>query len=149
MEYYHRMIPLVAIVTPDNFPHKTMIYYQLGESYFRYHDYHRAKFCLLESISCAEDPGDPRHSAHNSSRNTLGLYYQLINQLDSALYWFRSILESPECVPIWEAIAKANIGKAYHLQNKDDEAIPLLEFGRKKVIEIENVRLHNCPWTNS
>lgn len=67
--------------------------------------------------------------------DVIGASYFRLNQIDSAKYYYQEIIDTltkkpdhdPEYQQLWLAIAKGNIGKGLALQNRYDEALPLIE----------------------
>ena len=62
------------------------------------------------------------------ARNALGLYYREIGQLDSADYYFRSMLESKDRVkmrPMYDCIALSNLAANYRRRRLFHEALQL------------------------
>lgn len=64
----------------------------------------------------------------NDAKNTLGLCYQQLNDLDSADMYFNKVLKTPfPEAQVWKRIATGNIGNNMYLRRSCDKAIPLLE----------------------
>ena len=112
----------------SEFPPKQSYLYDLGGSYFRYEDYVNAIRYLKEAISIK--PGSTKSGNFNNPiNNTIGLCYQRLDRLDSAIWYFQNIYELSRKIndTAWTGIAAGNIGNVYFLQKKYKEAIPMLE----------------------
>ncbi len=100
---------------------------QIGQAYYFFQDYQQAGKYFKKAILLPEKPFNTM--VMNDARNTLGLCYQQLNQLDSSDYYFGEVLRTPftEAV-VWKRIATGNLGANRYLRKQYDEAIPLLEI---------------------
>ena len=103
------------------------IWYDLGRVYFDFRDYERAVPYLKRAVA---DTTPPRYyNIFNlQTRNALGLYYREIGRLDSADYYFRSMLECKDRVklrPMFDCIALSNLAANYRRRGLYREALEL------------------------
>ena len=108
----------------DTFPDKLDHLYQIGRAYYHFSEHREAITYFKKALSLPETPFNKIYV--NQARNTMGMSYQAINQLDSADLCFRELIKSNPG-NIWEGIASGNLGYSYYLRNDFDTAIPLLE----------------------
>jgi len=113
-------------VDENRLPDKRRIYFEIGLLYYRFRDYKTAIPLLEKALT--------NHSryffdrANLQARNTLGLYYRNIEDIEQSDKYFISMLESPDMVkyrPMYDAIAIANLGHNRVKQRQYDEAIKL------------------------
>lgn len=100
---------------------------QIGQSYYEFGDYQGAIQFLREAILAAKLSTDPIQTF--IPKNTLALAFQKMNQLDSAVYYFRSAHDEAERGGhgFWSALTNGNLGNIYYLQGKYEETIPLMK----------------------
>ena len=98
-------------VTEEEFIYKKAAYFEMGHLYYGFRDYERA-IPLLEKALTEE-----KHFFFDRSnlraRNTLAVYYQSVDSLTKSLYYYHSMLTSPDLVysrAMYDAIAWANMG---------------------------------------
>ena len=115
-------------VIPDTYrEEKKNLWYEIGRIYFDFHDYEHAVPCLKAALL---DEAPTRYYSYFNlqARNALGLYYREIGQLDSADYYFRSMLESKDRVkmrPMYDCIALSNLAANYRRRRLFHEALQL------------------------
>jgi AraC-like DNA-binding protein len=115
--------------TPESvYPEAPLLWFLLGEVYYNFRDYECAvpylKRAVRDSVTLFYDRSNLR------ARNTLGVYYHNIGDLDESDRWFRSMLESPDMVkyrPMYDCIAITNLANNMTERGKYTEAKPLFE----------------------
>jgi DNA-binding CsgD family transcriptional regulator len=121
----------------NKYPKAIEIVVDLAHSYYHLGNYTVCKELLLPIRNI---PANIYYTEH--IHNTLGLVYRELNQLDSALYYFRKTVEFAEASQYyaWVGIASGNIGTVYIKQNKPDMALPYAKlFYEYSVKEINNL----------
>ncbi|WP_197027681.1 helix-turn-helix domain-containing protein [Prevotella sp. 10(H)] len=113
--------------TDDQYPDKGRIYFKIGEAYFFFRDYEKA----IPYLRKAMKPSKYFYDRSNiKARNTLGTYYNLKGQIDSAEYYFRSAFANEDVVKdksLHDAISLCNLGHSLILREQYDKAIPYFE----------------------
>lgn len=115
--------------TPESvYPDAPLLWFMLGDAYYNFRDYERAipylKKAVRDSVSLFYDRSNLR------ARNTLGVYYRDIGDLDESDRWFRSMLESPDMVkyrPMYDCIAVTNLAHNMTARGQYAAAKPLYE----------------------
>lgn len=106
---------------------KKNIWYDVGRVYFDFRDYDHAIPYLKAAL--LDEPPPRYYDIFNlQTRNTLGVYYQEIGQLDSSDYYFRSMLECKDRVklrPMFDCIALSNLAANYRRRGLYREALEL------------------------
>lgn len=103
------------------------IWYDLGRVYFDFRDYDHA-VPYLKAALLDETPPRYYNQFNLQTRNALGLYYQEIGRLDSADYYFRSMLKCKDRVkqrPMFDCIALSNLAANYRRRGLYGEALEL------------------------
>ncbi|MDR1408114.1 MAG: tetratricopeptide repeat protein, partial [Tannerella sp.] len=134
-QYFHVLFPHILKqladlekVSPQDFPDKQYCYHHIGRIYLDFGDYDRAiplfRKALLSNPAWRTfyDQGNLR------SRHSLWSYFASVNQLDSAEYYFRSILDSSDPVkfrPIYDCRAVIQLGHIAVRRRQYDEALRL------------------------
>jgi tetratricopeptide (TPR) repeat protein/DNA-binding CsgD family transcriptional regulator len=108
----------------DAFPDKLDHLYHIGLAYYHFSEHREAITYFTKALRLPETPFNKIYV--NQARNTLGLSYQAIGQLDSADQCFRELIKS-NAGNAWEGIASGNLGNSYYQRNDYEAAIPLLE----------------------
>lgn len=108
----------------DAFPDKLDHLYQIGRAFYHFSEHREAIPYFKKALRLPETSFNKIYV--NQARNTMGLSYQAIGQLDAADQCFRAIIRSNPG-NIWEGIASGNLGYSYYLRNDYETAIPLLE----------------------
>lgn len=108
----------------DAFPDKLDHLYNIGRAYYHFSEYREAITYFKKALRLPETSFNKIYV--NQARNTMGLSYQAIGQLDSADQCFGEIIRSNPG-NIWEGIASGNLGYDHYLRNDFEPAIPLLE----------------------
>jgi tetratricopeptide (TPR) repeat protein len=113
-------------VKPQDYPEMARDWMQIGQAYYFFQDYALAAKYFKKAIVLPEVPFTTM--VINDAKNTLGLCYQQLNDLDSSDYYFNQVLKTtfPEA-QVWKRIATGNLGNNMYLRRSYDEAIPLLE----------------------
>lgn len=101
---------------------------KIGEAYYFFHDYERAKSYFERIIRLPEN--DFNTMFMNSARNTLGLCYQKEKDYRRSDYYFQEILKTRFELPkkLWRRIAMGNLGTNCYYRGEYDKAIPLLQY---------------------
>jgi len=128
-------------VTDKEYPGKGDAYYRIGKAFYFFKNYDKALPYLRKALK----PAKYYHDRSNLlARNTIGKYYNLTGQVDSAEYYFRSAFYTPEIVkskPMFDAIALSNIGQSLILKQEYDSAISYLDAGMKRTLLDNNYEL--------
>lgn len=116
----------LARIKPEDYPEMARDLMQIGEAYYYFQDYHQAGKYFRKAIGLPENTFNTR--VLNAARNTLGLSFQHVGQLDSADYYFNEILKTsfPEAA-VWKRIAVGNLGANLYYRQRYDEALAMLE----------------------
>lgn len=125
-EQYLLLDKELAIIKPSDYPEMARDLMQIGQAYYFFQDYALAATYFKKAIQLPENTFNTM--VLNDARNTLGLCYQQLNNLDSADYYFKEVQKTtfPEAM-VWKRIATGNIGNSMYLRKQYDKAIPLLE----------------------
>jgi AraC-like DNA-binding protein len=119
---------LIDNISDEIYPDKILVYDAISSIYFQFHDYGLAVQLLKKAV---EMPVRSRNlQCYLSVRNTLGLCYVELNELDSADYYFRSIVDETRfpdnyMSEIWPVIAQKNIAEVYAHRGEYEKAIPI------------------------
>lgn len=110
----------------DDYPEMARDLMQIGKAYYYFQDYALAGKYFKKAIVLPETPFNTM--VMNDARNTLGLCYQQLSDLDSSDYYFNEVLKTtfPEAT-VWKRIATGNLGANMYLRKQYDKAVPLLE----------------------
>lgn len=116
----------LTLIKAEDYPEMARDLMQIGMAYYFFQDYALAAQYFKKAIALPEVPFTTM--VINDARNTLGLCYQQLNDLDSSDYYFNEVLKTtfPEAI-VWKRIATGNLGANQYLQKQYDQAIPLLE----------------------
>lgn len=125
-EQYLLLDKELASASSEDYPEMARDLMQIGKSYYFFQDYALAGKYFKKAIVLQETPFNTM--VMNDARNTLGLCYQQLGDLDSSDYYFKEILKTtfPEAT-VWKRIATGNLGTNMYLRKQYDKAIPLLE----------------------
>lgn len=121
-------------ITGEEYPGRGYAYYQIGRAYYFFRNYDKAIPYLRQSLK------PPKYYFDRSNllaRNAIGSYYNLIGNIDSAEYYFRSAYFSVDNVklkPVIDAVSLSNIGKCLISRGKPDDAIPYLRAGLNRML---------------
>ncbi|MET0392924.1 MAG: LuxR C-terminal-related transcriptional regulator [Chitinophagaceae bacterium] len=110
-------------LSEDEFPDKLENIYYIGEAYYEVADYRQSIYFLLKALRIK--PAEFNRQYQKSTRNTLGLAYQALGNLDSSDFYFWQVIASGQD-PVWKGIAKGNLGQNQFLRGNYAAAIPLL-----------------------
>jgi len=111
-------------LSEDVFPDKLENIYYIGEAYYEVADYRQTIYFLRKALRIK--PAGFNRQYQKSTRNTLGLAYQALGNLDSSDFYFRQVIALGND-PVWEGIAKGNLGQNQFLRGNYAAAIPLLK----------------------
>lgn len=121
-------------ITAEEYPGRGYAYYQIGRAYYFFRNYDKAIPYLRQALK------PPKYYFDRSNllaRNAIGSYYNLIGNIDSAEYYFRSAYFSVDNVkmkPVIDAVSLSNIGKCLISRGKPDDAIPYLRAGLNRML---------------
>lgn len=121
-------------ITDEEYPEKGRMYFKIGEAYFFFRDYDKALPYLRKALKPSKYYFD---SSNLLSRNTLGSYYNLKGEVDSAEYYFRSAYNSFDIVrgrSMFDALSLSNLGHSLVLKQKYNEAIPYFRAGLNRML---------------
>ncbi len=137
-EYYLKADYLLQQLDPETFPFWKQHYNDIARAFYEFRDYHTAIIYLKKSHRSSINRLNWK--SHWTALNSLGLSYLEINRSDSAMYYFKKSLETP-FLPndnLRYFIARGNIGRVYHLQNKHVAAIPLINNKMKNALKYKD-----------
>lgn len=121
-------------ITGEEYPGRGYAYYQIGRAYYFFRNYDKAIPYLRQALK------PPKYYFDRSNllaRNAIGSYYNLIGNIDSAEYYFRSAYFSVDNVklkPVIDAVSLSNIGKCLISRGKPDDAIHYLRAGLNRML---------------
>lgn len=125
-EYYLLLDSELAMAQPEDYPEMARDFMQIGKAYYFFQDYSIAIEYFKKAIVLPETTFTTM--VINDARNTLGLCYQELNQLDSSDYYLNQVLINPfQEAMVWKRIATGNLGANMYLRKQYDKALPLLE----------------------
>ncbi len=125
-EQYLLLDKEITNINPKDYPEMARDLMQIGQAYYFFQDYTLAKKYFKRVVELPED--DFNTAILNDARNTLGLCYQQLKQLDSADHYFKQVQHTTfSKSAVWKRIATGNLGNSMYLRKQYDEAIPLLE----------------------
>ena len=112
----------------EDYPEKPRDLTKIGEAYYFFQDYGKAKQYFKKAINVPENNFNTMFLC--SARNTLGLCYQQEKNYDQSDYYLNQIVQTKFAKPKeeWVRIATGNIGANYYFRKQYDQAIPLLEY---------------------
>jgi AraC-like DNA-binding protein len=117
-------------ISATDYPGKHACYYYIGRAYYDFGDYDRAIPILHKALDEGNTLTRKFHDRHSlMAYNTLGAYFSNHNQHDSAEYYFRAMLKSPDRVkyrPMYDCIAIASLGYIANSRRQYDKALRLL-----------------------
>lgn len=126
---------LLQQLSIEEFPTKKEHIYNVAHAYYNFGDFEDAQKYMMEAerermpnnMSMLDDKH--KIGTYISLENTLGLIYRNEKKYDSANYYFNKVIElaASRGDSVWIGIATGNIGIGYYLQQKYNEAIPLLQ----------------------
>lgn len=129
------MLDKELLKTSENeYPRWKYCYYLIGEAYFFFQDYEKALPYLRKATTPSKFFFD---TSNLQARNTIGIYYNLRGQNDSAEYYFRSAFFSTDRVrmkSIYDAISLGNIGHSLSSKGDYDNAISYLEPALSRLV---------------
>lgn len=125
-EQYLLLDSELASVQPQDYPEMARDFMQIGKAYYSFQDYMMAVKYLKKAIALPETTFTTM--VINDARNTLGLCFQELNQLDSSDYYLDQVLKNPfPEAAVWKRIATGNLGANHYFRKQYDQALPLLE----------------------
>ncbi len=135
-EFLLQVDQLLESTTAREFPNSTRYYYDIGEAHYFFKDYEAAARYLKKALQFPADSFN--WTSVWAATNTLGLYFQKQNRLDSSDYYFEKALLSPFVKPgqIYHSIIQGNLGYNHYLRNNFDQALPLIKADYDKAIEV-------------
>ncbi|WP_149243251.1 hypothetical protein [Dyadobacter sp. 32] len=125
-EQYLLLDKELVTTKPEEYPEMARDLMQIGKAYYFFQDYTVAREYFKRAIVLPETAFTTM--VINDARNTLGLCYQQLNNLDSSDFYFKEVFKTtfPEAA-VWKRIATGNLGTNMYLCRDYDQAIPLLE----------------------
>jgi len=114
-------------ITDGEYPEKGMIYYEIGQAYYYFHDYDKAIPYLRKAVKPVKYFFD---TSSIEAQHMLGTYYALKERADSADYYFRAAYFSPGKVrnrSVLDAVSLSNMGYTFLLNKEYDKAIEYME----------------------
>ena len=132
---------LLFNVTDEEYPDKGGLYFRMGEAYFFFKDYDKAVPYLRKAMK----PSKYYYDRSNIlARNTLGSYYNLKGNIDSAEYYFRSAFGNTDIVKnksLYDAISLGNLGHSLVLRKEYNKATPYFKASLNRILVDKEYRL--------
>jgi AraC-like DNA-binding protein len=128
-------------VPEDDFPRKNYIYCSIGKAYYFFRDYDMAISYLRKALTPSNYYFD---TSNILARNAIGQYYLMTNRVDSAEYYFRTALYSPENVKdrlMLDALSLSNIGLCIAEQKDYGKAASYLEPALSRMLIDHNYEM--------
>jgi AraC-like DNA-binding protein len=128
-------------VREDAFPRKNYIYCSIGKAYYFFRDYEIAISYLRKALTLSDYYFD---TSNIVARNAIGQYFLTTNQTDSAEYYFRTALYSPENVKdrlMLDALSLSNIGLCIAERKDYRKAASYLEPALSRMLIDHNYEL--------
>jgi AraC-like DNA-binding protein len=128
-------------VREDAFPRKNYIYCSIGKAYYFFRDFDIAILYLRKALTPSEYYFD---NSNIVARNAIGQYFLTTNQTDSAEYYFRTALYSPENVKdrlMLDAFSLSNIGLCLAERKDYSQAASYLEPALSRMLIDYNYEL--------
>ncbi len=131
-------------LTPEQFPEKLYCYRMFGDMHYQFRDYENARLYYNKTID--EYEAASGHHLLQACYNGLALiarYYDNdYGASDRYLYRILALPRHPTASEkhtlSWEGIGHGNLGYNLYLQKRYKEAIPKLEFARKRMEEVDD-----------
>jgi AraC-like DNA-binding protein len=139
---------------PDTcFPYKTVCYLELAERFYYFREYDDAIVWFNKIIATAGINYIYNQKVALSVYNGLGLSYRNKGDLEKSNEYFNKILTFESdleewLLDLWSGVAKGNLGYNLFLEEKYDEAIPLLEFSLHKTVQYNDFAYASGPAIN-
>lgn len=124
--YYIKTHELLQKTNATDFPEWVDFYNTIANSYYAFRDFKTAIFYTKQNTTI---PITKKNwTGIWSSNNNIGVYYEKLNKLDSAKYYYEKALENPflQENDIRYTTSKGNIGDLYFYEGKYNKAYPLL-----------------------
>lgn len=115
-----------------NYPYTGVYYIEIGMAYYAFKDYDRSISLLRKGLSYRDSSNVLFTDAYLKAWNYLAIYHAKNGDTDSAVYYHRTIIASPETltgIPAHSAIAISNLGKIEMQKGNYDAAIAMLQAG--------------------
>lgn len=128
-------------ITDKDFPDRGHIYFKIGQAYFFFRDYEKAIPYLRKAMTPSVHYCD---RSDLQARNTLGLYYNLKGQVDSAEYYFRSAYNSYDKVKSrskYDALSLSNLGHCLVKRKDYNEAISYFRAGLQRILKDDDLKM--------
>ncbi|WP_295940660.1 helix-turn-helix domain-containing protein [uncultured Alistipes sp.] len=114
----------------DNYPFKAAGYFWMGVSHYKFKEYDRAVYFMHKGLSYRNTPAGEDTGGFLRAWNHLASYHSRCGNVDSAVYYHRLIISSPESTadsPIHSAIALGNLGRIDMQKGELDVGIALMQ----------------------
>ncbi len=127
-EHFERSTQLLENLTVEEFPLKPFFLHQIASVHYTFKEYENTIHFLKKAIKAKSKYENYYYEIN--TYNTLGLSYQQLKILDSADYYFKSVITKAikKKDTVWEGIGSGNLGYNYFLKGNYSEANKLLEF---------------------
>lgn len=115
-----------------NYPYTGVYYIEIGMAYYAFKDYDRSISLLRKGLSYRDSSNIIFTDAYLKAWNHLASYHAKNGDIDSAAYYHRTILASPQAltgIPAHSAIAISNLGKIEMQKGNYEAAIAMLQAG--------------------
>lgn len=132
--YIHLLEDELEEVTRKEYPDRGQLYFEIGQAYFFFRDYDKAIPYLRKAMTPSVHYCD---RSDLKARNTLGSYYIIRGEIDSAEHYFRSAYNSYDMVKSrskYDALSLSNLGQCLVMRKNYDEAIPYFDAGLQRIL---------------
>jgi len=141
IEQYIAAYDFYKNLNPGEYTSKELHISALGGAFYRLEDYDNALRYFKEAVGIMSAT-KANQNQYCSIYNTIGLCYRNKGVFDSAVYYFQlsyrqAVIDNFEP---YQGIAAGNIGITYFLENKFDEAIPLLQQDIETSLKTHNLK---------
>jgi len=163
--YVKEMDDRLSAVTADEYPSRPFLYAQIGNLYYYFREYEKAKLYYEKGLENTDVWFDRPATIHIADikqlLNNIGLIYRYhYNNLEKSDYYFNRILEIPFSPALdsddkemlfllqnehdlWAELARGNLGTNFYLRGDYDSAIPLLISSMEKAVQYND---YNYPY---
>lgn len=125
----------------QNCPDKARFCFEIGQAYFFFRDYDKSIPYLRKAMTPSSHYCD---RADLKARNTIGLYYNIKGEVDSAEYYFRSAYNSYDKVKSrskYDALSLSNLGHCLVKRKNYNEAISYFKAGLTRILEDNDYKM--------
>lgn len=114
-------------IAEEEYPDKRFDYFQLGEAYYLFNDFHKS-INILKKVISEHPPRSFTDCTNLNARRIIGICYAELEQMDISDYYLCSILESPDLIldrPVYNAYALSYLATNAMIRGKYTKALIL------------------------